>query len=173
MIDARQLRYRAATWSSRHCQIRSDLPLLSHLSGALCWVGRGYRFGREENPKEMACLVADAGAPDEALSAMPGIDLEPFGTLSGSQSRPSISQACAMVRCGQYLCVRVLMRVPTTSCRLSLLYPVVRFPTAPHLRFISPSDARTGRYLVCKYVRIPPLPCLSRFQIHLDMQRGR
>ena len=92
-IGTQQVRYRAATWSSRRCQIRSYLPLLFHLSGALCSEARGYRLGREEKTMEVAHLVAGTGAADEALSAMPGIDLEPFGTLSGSQSKKPGSSA--------------------------------------------------------------------------------
>jgi hypothetical protein len=131
------VRYRAATWSSHRFQIRSHLPLLSHLSGALCSVARGCRLGRAENTKEVRCLVAAAGAPNEALSSMPGTDLEPFGAPSGSQSRPPTLQVRAL------LAVRVTPRskgsLLTKACRDLSLDPGMRFHTATGFHFASPA----------------------------------
>jgi hypothetical protein len=60
-------------------------------------VARRYWFGQVKKTNGMWHLVADAGAPDQTLTGKPGINLELFGTLSGSQSRQAVLQTRVFV----------------------------------------------------------------------------
>ena len=64
-------------------------------------MARGYWFGRVKKTKGMGYLVASVGAPDQALSQSAGIDLELFGTFSGSQRRMLGSAAHDIIGCDQ------------------------------------------------------------------------
>jgi len=64
-------------------------------------VTRGYWFGRVKKTKGMGYLVADTGTPDEALSQRAGIDLELFGTFSGSQRKSPGLVAHDIIGCDQ------------------------------------------------------------------------